>query len=267
MTRRVPLRSVLRGEWAALRTSPAAWAGLLGYAAVVVLGGWTSLSGTAAPEEVGPAVAAALVGFVPGLLVLLALGAGAVTAEYRTGTVLTTLTAVPRRTRWLVARTLVVCAVVALVTAALAVGCVAAVPALTAGTLDLPLDDPAVLVPVALQVAAAVLVTVLGLGLGALTRRGPVAVALGVVLSVVAPVVTVAVLDGTAERLARWWPTLRIGVDDLLTVATRGSFGVPAGGDALLAGATPWTTGTAVLGGWALAAWVAGMALVERRDV
>jgi ABC-2 type transport system permease protein len=264
--RRVPARKVLRSEWTKFRTSRAAWAFLLLYVAVVAVGSWSSLSGTTAPVDPVDAVATALVGFAPGQLVLLALGAVVVTGEYRAGTVLASLTAVPRRTRWLIAKTLVVCTCVAVVTALLAVGCIAAVPTLTAGTLELPLTRPVVLRPIGLQVAAAVLVTVLGVGLGAASRRTPVAVVVGTLVTVVAPVVTVVALDPRLEGLARFWPTLRVGLDDLLTVATRGSFGIPAGGDVLLAGATPWQTGTAVIAGWALAAWLLGVLLTERRD-
>ena len=266
MTRRVPARNVLRSEWTKFRTARAAWGCLLLYVAVVAVGSWTSLSGTRAPEDPAEAVATALVGFAPGQLVLLALGAVVVTGEYRAGTVLASLTAVPRRTRWLIAKTLVVCACVAVVTVLLAVGCVAAVPTLTAGTLELPLDRPVVLRPVGLQAASAVLVTVLGVGLGALARRTVVAVAVGALLTVVAPVASVVALDARFEQLAQYWPTLRVGLDDVLTVATRGSFGVPAGGDVLLAGATPWQTGTAVVAAWAVAVWLLGVLVTERRD-
>ena len=266
MTRRVPARTILRSEWTKFRTARAAWGCLLLYVAVVAVGSWTSLSGTRAPDDPADAVATALIGFAPGQLVLLALGALVVTGEYRAGTVLASLIAVPRRTRWLVAKTLVVGACVAVVTVLLAVGCVAAVPTLTAGTLELPLTEQVVLRPIGLQAASAVLVTVLGVGLGAATRRTPVAVVVGTLLTAVAPVVTVVALDARFEHLARFWPTLRVGLDDVLTVATRGSFGVPAGGDVLLAGATPWQTGTVVVAAWALAVWLVGVLLTERRD-
>ena len=129
MTRRVPARALLRSEWTKLRSLRAAWLCLLLYVLVAVGGAWVSLTGTRAPDDAATAVAAALVGFAPAQLVLLALGALVVTGEYRAGTVLASLTAVPRRTRWLFAKTVVVCLLVALVTAAAALGCVAAVPA------------------------------------------------------------------------------------------------------------------------------------------
>ena len=262
----MPARKVLRSEWIKFRTARVAWGCLLLYVAVVGVGSWTSLSGTRAPADPADAVATALVGFGPGQLVLLALGAVVVTGEYRAGTVLASLTAVPRRTRWLIAKSLVVCSCVAVVTVLLAAACVAAVPTLTAGTLELPLTEPVVVRPIGLQAASAVLVTVLGVGLGAITRRTAVAVAVGTLLTAVAPVATVVALDARFEHLARFWPTLRVGLDDVLTVATRGSFGVPAGGDVLLAGSTPWQIGTAVVGGWALGVWLLGVLLTERRD-
>ena len=266
MSRRVPVLALLRSEWTKLRSLRAAWLCVLVYVGVAVAGAWVSLAGTTAPDDAASAVAAALVGFAPAQLALPALGALVVTTEYRTGTVLAALTAVPRRTRWLLAKTVVVCLLVALLTAAVAAGCVAAVPALTAGGAGPALVERAVLRPVGLQVAAELLVTVLGVGLGALLRRTVVALGVGVLLVAVLPVATV--LAGRAQVVATsWlWPTLRIGEEDLFTVATRGAFGVPTGGDLLLAGATPWQTGLLVLGAWALAAWLLGAVLLERRD-
>jgi ABC-2 type transport system permease protein len=262
----VPARKILRSEWTKLRTLPAAGICLLLYVAVVGGGAWTSLSGTTAPAQPAAAVALALVGFAPAQLVLVALGALVVTAEYRSGTVLASLIAVPRRTRWLIAKTLVVTVCVALLTALLAAVCVASVPTLTAGTLDLPLTDPVVLRPVGLQVASAVLVTVLGVGLGALFRSAPWATVVGALLVAVAPLATAPASDPRISGASRFWPTLRVGEDDVLTVATRGSFGVPAGGDVLLAGATSWRLGLGVVAVWALLVWVLGAGVVERRD-
>jgi ABC-2 type transport system permease protein len=266
VSRRVPARALLRSEWTKLRSLRAAWLWLAVYAAAAVVGGWMSLSGTTAPEDPATAVATALVGFAPAQLALLALGAVVVTGEYRSGTVLTSLTAVPRRTRWLLAKTVVVCVVVAAVTAAIAAGCVAAVPTLTAGPGDPPPLEPVVLLPIGLQVAAAVLVTVLGVGLGALLRRTAAAVAAGALLVAVLPLVTVLAGRPQVVAASRLWPTLRVGQDDVLTVATRGSFGVPAGGDTLLAGATGWQVGLLVGSCWALALWALGAVLLERRD-
>ena len=211
-------------------------------------------------------VAAALAGFASAQLVLPALGALVVAAEYRTGTVLAALAAVPRRTRWLLAKTVVVCTLVALLTAAVGAACVAAVPALVAGGTEVPLTEPVVLRPLGLQVVTAVLVTLLGVGLGTLLRRTAVAALAGVLLVAVLPLATV--LTGRPRVVAAsWlWPTLRVGEEDVLTVATRGSFGVPTGGDLLLAGATAWPTGLLVTASWALGVWLLGAVLLERRD-
>jgi ABC-2 type transport system permease protein len=266
VSRRVPSRKILRSEWIKLRTLRAGWLCLLLYVAVVGVGAWTSLSGTTAPDDPGTAVARALVGFAPAQLLLIALGALVVTSEYRSGTVLASLIAVPRRTRWLIAKTLMVAVEVALLTAVLAAVCVVSVPTLTAGTLDLPLTDPVVLRPVGLQVASAVLVTLLGVGLGALFRSTLWATAVGALLVLVIPLATAPAADGRIAAASRYFPTLRVGEDDVLTVATRGSFGVPAGGDVLLAGASTWRFGLVVVAAWALALWVVGAVLSERRD-
>ena len=267
MSRRVPARALLRSEWTKLRSLPAAALALLLYAAIALAGAWLSLTGTAAPAAPATAVASALVGFAPAQLVLPAVGALAVTSEYRTGTVLAGLAAVPRRVRWLLAKTVVVCAVVAVLTAAVAAACVAAVPALTAGSAEVPVTDPVVLRPIGLQVAAAVLVAVLGVGLGALLRRTAGAFLAGLLLVAVLPLATVLAGRPRVVATAWLWPTLRVGEEDVLAVATRGSFGVPTGGDLLLAGATGWPAGLLVTGSWALAVWLLGAVLLERRDV
>ena len=266
MSRRVPFLALLRSEWTKLRSLRGAWLCVLVYVGTAVTGAWVTLAGTTPPADPAGAVAAALVGFAPAQLVLPALGALVVTAEYRTGTVLAALTAVPRRTRWLLAKTVVVCLLVAVLTAAVAAGCVAAVPALTAGGAGPALVEPAVLRPVGLQVAAAVLVTVLGVGLGSLLRRTVVALGVGVLLVAVLPVATVVAGRAQVVAASRLWPTLRIGEDDLFTVATRGALGVPTSGDLLLAGATPWQAGLLVVAAWALVAWLVGAVLLERRD-
>jgi ABC-2 type transport system permease protein len=264
--RRLPLRRVVRSEWTKLRTLRAAWVCVLLYVAVVVVGGWNSLSGTRAPDDPATAVALALVGFAPAQLVLIALGALVVTSEYRSGTVLVSLTAVPGRTRLLLAKTVVVVFWVAVLTLLLATLGVLSVPTLTAGTLEIPLTEPVVLRPVGLQVASAVLMTVLGVGLGALFRSTLWATTVGVLLAVVAPLATAPAGDSRIASASRFWPTLRVGEDDILTVATRGSFGVPAGGDVLLAGATQWRFGLLVIGCWTLVVWLLGVLLTERRD-
>jgi hypothetical protein len=256
----------VRSEWTKFRTLPAAALCLLLCTALVAGGAWASLSGTTAPAQPAPAVARALVGFAPAQLVLVALGALVVSSEYRSGTVLASLTAVPRRTRWLVAKTFVVAGCVALLAALLAAACVLSVPTLTAGTLELPLTDPVVLRPLGVQTASAVLVTVLGVGLGALFRSAWWATVVGAVLLLVAPLAMAPAGDARIAAASRFWPTLRVGEEDVLTVATRGSFGVPAGGDVLLAGASSWRAGLVVVAAWALTVWVLGAAATERRD-
>jgi ABC-2 type transport system permease protein len=260
-----PLRAVLRSEWTKFRTLRGAWVCLGVYAAAVVVGAWTSLSGSPAQEPRG-AVATALVGFAAGQLALVVLGALVVTHEYRTGTVLASLTAVPGRTRWLLGKTLLAVSWAALLTAVLVVGCVVAIPVFTAGAPDVPLTEPVALRPMVLQVLAAALLVVLGAGLGALLRRTAAAAVAGLLLVVVLPVVTAVVGEELVSATAPYWPALRVGVDDLLTVASRGDLGLPSGGDVLLAGASDWRLGLVVHAAWALALWVLGVVVTERRD-
>ena len=167
--RRVPGRALLRSEWAKLRSVRAFWLALTVNAAAVVVGAWTSLSGTTAPDDVRVAVAAAQE-------------------------------------------------------------------------------------------------TLLGAGMGALLRRTAAVAVVGTLLVAVLPVATVLAGAARVVGISWLWPTLRVGEDDILTVATRGAFGLPASGDVLLAGATDWPTGLAVTGGWALVLWALGALVTERRD-
>jgi hypothetical protein len=163
------------------------WWCVVVYAVVVGAGGWLTAATTHRASDAGAALSAALAGFGVGQVVLVVLGVLAVSAEFGTGMALASLTAVPRRTRLLAAKTLVVAALCAVLTALLGVVCAVAARTLTAVPGGVPLGSGAVLRPLAVQVAAAVLVGVLGVGLGALLRSTAGGVGLGLALALVLP--------------------------------------------------------------------------------
>ena len=115
--------ALLRSEWTKLWSVRfAVWCTAL-FAFVVCGAGWLAAAGTQTAPMPDLAVETALTGFGFGQLVLVVLGVLAVTSEFGTGNALVTFTTVPRRTRLLVAKTVVVAGWSALVSALLAPLC------------------------------------------------------------------------------------------------------------------------------------------------
>lgn len=245
----MPFSALLRSEWTKLRSIRSTWwcTGL--YLTVVGGAGWLAAASTETAPRSDVALGVALTGFGVGQLVVLVLGVLAVTTEFASGTALVSLTVAPRRTRLLMAKTLVVTGYAALLTAVLVVVCAAAAFTLTEVPGGLQLLAPEVLRPLGLQVVDGALVAVLAVALGAVLRSTAGAVGIGAALVFVLPPV-----------LALWGKEL----------ASRASQGLPAlrvGEDAFLAEATTWPVGLAVVAAWSVVAWLLGALLLERRDV
>jgi hypothetical protein len=245
----VPFRAVLRSEWTKLWSVRSTWWCTAVYVVVVGAGGWLAAAGTDSAAQAAVAVQTALTGFGIGQLVLVVLGVLVMTAEFASGMALASLTAVPRRSRLLVAKTLVVLGYSLAFSALLAVSCWLAARTLTAVPGGVRPDDPAVLRTLGLQVGAAGLVAVLGVALGTVLRSTAGAVGIGLALSFVAPPALALVGSRLASRISQALPALRVGEDAFLAVAT------------------PWRVGMAVLAAWAVGLWLLGAALFARRDV
>jgi ABC-2 type transport system permease protein len=162
---------------------------------------------------------------------------------------LASLTVVPRRTRLLLAKTLVVAVYGALLTAMLAPVCVLAAVLLTGVPGGIPFLAPEVLRPVGLQVGAAALVGVLSVGLGAALRSTAGAVGLGIALVSALPPVLALSGSSWASTLSQALPALRVGEDPFLAVSTT------------------WPVGMGVVAGWAVVLWGIGAVMLARRDV
>jgi ABC-2 type transport system permease protein len=241
--------ALLGSEWTKLRSIRSTWwcTGL--YLLTVGGSGWLAAASTDSSARAAIAVQTALTGFGFGQLVLVVLGVLAVSTEFASGSVLVSLTAVPRRTRLLVAKTAVVTAWCLLLSAVLAVVCALAARTLTAVPGGVPPSDPEVLRILGLQVAAAGLVGVLSVALGTVLRSTAGAVGLGTALVFVLPPALALAGGAVASRVSQGLPALRVGEDAFLAVST------------------PWPVGMAILAAWAAGAWVLGAALLERRDV
>ena len=158
MSRGVSFGAVVRSEWTKLWSLRSTWWCTAVYLLVVGASGWLAAAGTDSSARADIAVQTALSGFGVGQLVLLVLGVLVVTGEFASGMALVSLTVVPRRSRLLVAKTLVVLAYSLLFSALLAVVCALAARTLTAVPGGVRPDDPDVLRTLGLQVAAAGLV-------------------------------------------------------------------------------------------------------------
>ena len=249
MRGRVPFRALLRSEWTKLRTIRSTWWCTAVYVLVVGGAGWLAAASTDTAPRSDVALGVALTGFGVGQLAVLVLGVLAVTTEFASGMALVSLTVAPRRTRLLLAKTVVVTAYCALLTAVLVVVCAAAAFTLTDVPGGLQPAAPEVLRPMGLQVVDGALVAVLAVALGAVLRSTAGAVGIGAALVFVLP-----------PALALWGKEL----------ASRASQGLPAlrvGEDAFLAVSTTWPVGLSIVAGWAGVVWLLGALLLERRDV
>jgi ABC-2 type transport system permease protein len=104
----VPGTALLRSEWTELRSLRSTWWCTAVHLLVVGSIGWLAAATTTGSPTAGIAAGVTLTGFAFGQVVLVVLGALAVTGEFATGMALSSLVAVPRRTRLLVAETVVV---------------------------------------------------------------------------------------------------------------------------------------------------------------
>jgi ABC-2 type transport system permease protein len=221
----------LRAEWTKLRTTPGpAW--LLLITAIVTAALGTAISAGASCPPAGCDVARlALSGVYLGQVPVAVLGVLAVSGEYSTGLIRTTLTAVPHRPAILAAKALVLTLPVA---AGGALGLL--VPARQS------LADGPVLRAAAGSVAYLVLIAILGLG-GAAIVRDPAA-AIGSVLGLLylPPILIPAVADPHLQRL----------LERAAPMTARLAIG-------------PWA-GLGVLAAWSAGALLAGTLLLRRRD-
>jgi len=167
---------VARMEWIKLRSLRSTWwvlaatvAGAVGIAVAV---------GVNTEDAAADLTNNALAGISLGLLLVGVLGVLVMTGEYSSGTIRTTLVAVPNRPLLLAAKAAVF-AVVALVAGEAAgfIAFFAGGAALPAGIAGPSLGQPGVLRAVMLSGAGFCLVGLIGLGLGAMVRHTPAAIA------------------------------------------------------------------------------------------
>ncbi|MGW0337741.1 ABC transporter permease [Streptomyces sp. NPDC003011] len=257
----------LSAEWTKLRTVPSTWWLLAALAVSTVAAGTAAVSSLTAQVCPSPAachedtVRLSLTGVWLGQAACLVLGALSMGAEYGTGTIRTTLTAMPARWRVLAAKAAALSLPVA------AAGTAAVLASLGTARLLLPangfdastghplpsLTDGPTLRAAAGSVLLLALVTLVGLSLATLLRDTAAAITLGLALLYVVPLLA-GLLDSPTwqHRLERWAP-----IPAALSVqATRDLDRLPIG---------PWP-GLGVLAAYALGLSLLGAALFRARD-
>ncbi|KUM84011.1 MULTISPECIES: ABC transporter permease subunit [Streptomyces] len=231
-------------------------------------------AGDIAPVVGGPATSGVrtienfLVGAFAGLIIMVVVGAGYITVEYRRGLIGVTLAASPRRGRVLVAKALVVGSI------AFVVGLVsAAVMVPFGGQRSESNGFPVLTVPSGTELRVVVgtglllaVASVLALAVGTILRRSAVAITV-VVVGMVLPylLATASVLpDGASEWLLRVTPAAGFAIqqsvaryEQVVTVYAPGSGYFPL---------APWS-GFAVLCAYAAVAFAVAVVLLRRRDV
>jgi ABC-2 type transport system permease protein len=248
---RVGFGQAARMEWIKLRSLRSTWwvlaltvAGAVGIAVAV---------GVNTEDATADLTNNALAGIALGLLLVGVLGVLAMTGEYTSGTIRATLAAVPNRPLVLAAKAAVFGAL------SLAAGEAAAFIAFAAGGAALPpavpaptLGQPGVLRAVVLGGAGYCLIGLLGLGLGAVVRHTPAAIA----VLVGGVYVLAQLVAGFATWMMAWLP--------VAIVANSLSVVRPAGDDQVRF-LSPWA-GLGVLALYAAVTLAAGAVVLARRD-
>jgi ABC-2 type transport system permease protein len=253
---RYRLGDVVRSEWtkfASLRSSR--WTLVVFAVAGIGLGILISaLTGAHWPHASGATRANwdptnnTLAGLIPGYLVIPVLGVLMMTSEYSSGSIRSTLAAVPRRRMVLAAKAIVfVGAVLVVVEAVSFVGFLAGQQVMGSAP-HASLGQPGVLRALALSGAFLVLMGLFGLGLGTIIRRSGAAVAVYAGVAVVLP----PILGAFPGNLWRFGP---------ITILANSEAAVK-----ILPGAlSPWS-GLAVMAVYAAVALAIGAVLLVRRD-
>ena len=257
------LREALHAEWTKLRTTPGTVWLLLAIIAVTV-----ALSAAAAGAAKCPAVGCgqdpakvSLTGVDLGQAVVAVLAVLAVSGEYSTGMIRTTLAAMPRRSTVLAAKAAVLTGLV------LAAGTVAVLGSLLAGRLILPghgftaahgfaalsLGTGPVLRACAGSVLYLGLIALLSLGIATAVRDSAVAIGLVLGLLYLFPIVAAVVTGKDLHRHLLQAAPMMAGLD---AQATTGLRSLPL---------SPWA-GLGVVAAWAAGALLLGGLLLRLRD-
>jgi ABC-2 type transport system permease protein len=257
------LRDALRAEWTKLRTAPGTIWLLLAAAALTVAVSAAAAAATRCPAAgcgQDPAKVS-LTGVYLGQVVVAVVAVLAISGEYGSGMIRTTLAAMPRRTTVLAAKATLITGLM------LVTGTFAVLGSLLAGRLILPghgftaahgfaplsLADGPVLRAAAGSVLYLALIALLSLGVATAVRDSAVAIGLVLGLLYLFPIVAGVVSNQYVERHLQQIGPMTAGLD---IQATTGLRSLPL---------SPWA-GLGVLAAWAAGALLIGGLLLRLRD-
>jgi hypothetical protein len=248
-------RRILAAEWLKLVSLRSAW----WFVATIVLGtvGVGSFMAIGVVlDKVDGAEAGRLGGALTGIgfaeLMVAALAALTVTGEYASGSIRTTLTAVPRRTTVVAAKTAAVSGAVLVLSLVLTFGTFALVSTLMAtADVDLRLSAPGVARALAGGAVYLALMAALGVGLGWLLRSTAGAISTVVAIVYVLPLIGLVLPAAVAADITKYLPSNAAAV--VMQPET-----VP--------GQLPPWAGLAVMAAWAAVALIGAAIVVRRRD-
>lgn len=264
--RHVTFGRVVAAEWTKFRSlRSTTWSLAMYVAAMVAIPLLVAWATTQLPEDTaggeGPVASLLSAGWQMGQLVVVVLGALAITSEYSTGLVRATFAAVPRRVPALAAKAIVLAGAVAVATVvAQALAYLVTMPFHDdlGATLDLGADGTVrMLAGPALYMVA---VTLLGLGVGALLRHTAAAISTVVALLLVIETVIMMVPFRLFELISPYLPSTA-GSRVMLDPGTLAMLDEMANGTQL----APWT-GYGVLVAWVAVLLGASVVLLRARD-
>ncbi|MFC3895204.1 ABC transporter permease [Lentzea rhizosphaerae] len=265
--RRQTLGRAIRAEWIKIRSLRGTWIGMAA-AAVVMIGfgaiaSAVSSGSIASPDggdgpgpfgDTGP-LSTVLTGSTFAVLLIGVLGSLAGAREYGSRMIVATVASVPRRWQVVVAKTVALAFVVVPTALVAVIGAYSAGMGILSanGAATVSLNDDGVLTSLLGMVGYLAAIALLGLGMGVLLRN--VAGTIGVVVGgiMILPNIAGALLPDSWDTALRFLPS---------SAASAFTEVGAAGGSTLSAGA-----GVAVLAAWVVAALVAAMATMHRRDV
>ena len=238
--------NLLGSEWIKTRSVRSTWVFAAATVVVTTLVSLLGINGlmpdwqAALPSDFDPA-GVSFKGILVGQILLATLGAQAVTNEYASGQIISTLAIAPNRRALLLAK-LVVTALVSLATAIVTVAVSFAASQAALGAAGLPtasLSDAATVRALLCAVAYLVLTALLGMAFGTVTRSSSGALAIIVTIALLVPALAPALPGVIGEFAQTFWPTT--AGQSSYTTAGLGAF-PPAAGLGVMAVFTLWMT-------------------------
>ncbi len=206
--------NLLSSEWIKTRSVRSTWIIAIATVVVTVMVSLLGISGLMAdwqaelPADFDP-TGNSFKGILVGQILIATLGAQAITSEYATGQIITSLTIAPKRGARLAAK-LAIAALVAFVTAVVTVGCSFGASQAALAAAGLPtasLADPGAIRAILCAVAYLVFTAILGLAFGTITRSSSAALAIIVTVALLVPALAPGLPGVLGDIAGTYWPT------------------------------------------------------------